>query len=337
MMRILAFLLAGVVFASAACAQQEESLPVLYAAPNFHLTDQNGQAVSLSDLRGKAWVVDFIFTQCAGPCPVMTSKMVGLTHSIHSPNVRFVSFSVDPANDTPAVLRQYAKDRGATDPRIHFLTGDPKNIYDLVQSGFKLTAQPASKETPILHDEHFLLVDGDGNVRGAYMSNDDEAMARLVSDANTLAAQGVDWIARFPAINASLNATAGILLCIALMLIKANKVRAHAVTMILALVASTAFLACYVTFHYLKVKAGVTVTRFPDHPLRPVYLGILLSHTVLAIVVVPLVIMTVVRAARRQWDRHRRIASPTFWMWLYVSVTGVVVYWMLYQLAPRLG
>jgi protein SCO1/2/putative membrane protein len=121
-----------------------------------------------------------------------------------------------------------------------------------------------------------------------------------------------------------------------MMLIKGKRVRLHAITMILAVVASTAFLVCYVTYHVMRAQAGTGITKFPESPLRPVYLIILISHTLLAAVVVPLVVVTLTRAARRQWDRHRRIASPTFWIWLYVSATGVIVYWMLYQLAPRL-
>ena len=138
---------------------------------------------------------------------------------------------------------------------------------------------------------------------------------------------------QFPKLNASLNATAGIFLCFGMMMIKARKVRAHAVCMIAAVIASTAFLACYLTYHYLN---GGKPTRFPESPWKPVYLAILISHTILAVVILPLIVMTLTRAARRQWDRHRRIARPTFWLWLYVSATGVIVYWMLYELAPRI-
>lgn len=308
-----------------------------YPAPEFNLTDHEGRPVSKSDLAGKTWIVDFIFTRCPGVCPLMTQKMVGLAKTIKSSDVRFVSISVDPLHDKPPVLKQYAQERGATDPRMLFLTGDGKSIYQLVQNGFHLTAQPASETSPILHDEHFLLVDKTGNVRGAYASNDPDAMTRLVTDATTLAKPpnpNARLLARFPAINASLNATAGIFLCIAMMFIKANKVRTHATFMIAAVVTSTAFLACYVTYHIMK---GGVVTTFPDNAVRPLYLFILTSHTILAVATVPLVIVTLTRAWRRQWHRHKRIATPTFWIWLYVSFTGVMVYWMLYQLAPRMA
>jgi protein SCO1/2/putative membrane protein len=260
--------------------------------------------------------------------------------------MRFVSISVDPTYDTPAILKQYAKDQGATDPRFVLLTGQPKMIYELAEKGFKLTARPSLDGSVIEHDERFLLIDGQGGVRGIYHTQDPEKMAALVIDATSLtsgdgpnirSSPGPNpWVARFPAINASLNAISGILLCLAMMFIQIRRVRIHAALMIAAVISSTVFLACYVTYHTLKFQAGSAVTVFPTSPLRPLYLVILLSHTILAVVVVPLVVMTLIRAARRQWERHRRIAKPTFWIWLYVSATGVIVYWMLYHLAPRI-
>ena len=98
------------------------------------------------------------------------------------------------------------------------------------------------------------------------------------------------------------------------------------------MVTSGAFLASYITFHVLKHMAGSATTVFPASPIKPFYLTILISHSILAVVIVPMVIVTLVRAWRRNWSGHRRIAKPTFWLWLYVSVTGVVVYLMLYRL-----
>ena len=133
----------------------------------------------------------------------------------------------------------------------------------------------------------------------------------------------------FPAINASLNATAGVFLIFWYVIIRRKLVRAHAACMIVAVGASVAFLACYVTYHYMK---GGLVTRFPEHPVKPLYAGILISHSILAVVVLPMVVLSLVRAWKRQWDRHRRIARWTLPIWLYVSVTGVAVYVMLYRL-----
>ena len=107
--------------------------------------------------------------------------------------------------------------------------------------------------------------------------------------------------------------------------------------MISAFVTSVAFLACYLTYHTLLVRRHVFITKFPPSSLRPVYLTILATHTVLAIVIVPMILVTLSRAVRRRWPRHRAIAVWTFPLWLYVSVTGVVIYWMLYHVAPTLA
>ena len=134
----------------------------------------------------------------------------------------------------------------------------------------------------------------------------------------------------FPKVNASLNATSAVLLVIALICIKAKWVRGHVVFVLSAVTASTVFLAFYLTFHYYRAAHGIAVTQFPKgNSLRPVYHLILLTHTILAVVTVPLVAITLTRAYRKQWQRHRRIAVWTFPIWLYVSVTGVIIYWML--------
>lgn len=130
-----------------------------------------------------------------------------------------------------------------------------------------------------------------------------------------------------PAINASLNAASAVCLIAGFRLIKAKRIAAHRTAMIAALVCSTLFLISYLTYH-----AQVGSVRFPGHGItRLVYLTILGTHTVLAIAIVPLVIRTVWLAARRLDEAHRRIARVTLPLWLYVSVTGVVIYWMLYR------
>jgi protein SCO1/2/putative membrane protein len=336
---------------TARAARAEVSPEALYQVPQFRLTDQAGKPFGSADLKGKVWIVDFVFTRCLGPCPLMTQRMVTLSHTVKSPDVRLVSISVDPSYDTPEVLRQYAEQQGATDPRFVFLTGEPRTIYDLAEKGFKLTARPSVDGSVIEHDERFLLIDGDRGVRGIYHSNDPQSMEALAVDAERLAsssgsagagaggavgASAKAWMARFPLINASLNATSGVLLCLAMIFIQFRRVRLHAGFMIAAVVSSLAFLVSYVTFHALKAQTGSATTVFPASPIKPFYLTILISHSILAVVIVPMVIVTLVRAWRRNWGAHRRIARPTFWLWLYVSVTGVAVYWMLYHLAPRI-
>jgi uncharacterized membrane protein YozB (DUF420 family) len=130
-------------------------------------------------------------------------------------------------------------------------------------------------------------------------------------------------------VNATLNAASALLLASAFVFIKAGKWRAHGITMIAATAVSAAFLACYLTYHALH---GEKTTNLHSHDwLRYVYLAVLLPHLLLAVVMLPMIYLTLFRAYRRQWDRHRRISLPTFWVWIYVSFSGVVVYFMLYH------
>ena len=135
-----------------------------------------------------------------------------------------------------------------------------------------------------------------------------------------------------PTLNAILNATSGILITIGYVLIRRRRIRAHRACMIGAVVCSSLFLISYLTYH---VGFGKGVTRFTGTGIvRWVYLSILISHTILAVTIVPFVIVTLRRALRGEFLKHRRVARWTFPMWLYVSVTGVVVYFMLYHLYP---
>lgn len=132
----------------------------------------------------------------------------------------------------------------------------------------------------------------------------------------------------FPPLNASLNSASTVLLLTGYAFIKAGRRPAHIASMLGACVTSTVFLVCYLYYH-----AHHGVTRFPGTGLvRTTYFTILTTHTLLAAVVPPLVITTLVFAARSNWPKHRRWARVTFPIWLYVSFTGVVIYWMLYRL-----
>jgi uncharacterized membrane protein YozB (DUF420 family) len=134
----------------------------------------------------------------------------------------------------------------------------------------------------------------------------------------------------FPAINASLNGTSALLLASGRVFIARGKMAAHRACMIAAVSASTVFLMSYLYYH-----AHVGSVRFRGTGwVRPVYFSILTTHTILAAVIVPLVIITLSRGLRGRFDRHRAIARWTFPVWMYVSVTGVVIYLMLYKLWP---
>jgi uncharacterized membrane protein YozB (DUF420 family) len=131
-----------------------------------------------------------------------------------------------------------------------------------------------------------------------------------------------------PTVNAILNSTSAILLLVGWRLILRRQIQAHRICMASALTTSALFLASYLYYHYHTGS-----TRFPGTgTLRTVYLTILTSHTILAIVILPLILVTVARALRDDRPGHRRIARWTMPLWLYVSVTGVIVYWMLYHL-----
>jgi uncharacterized membrane protein YozB (DUF420 family) len=134
--------------------------------------------------------------------------------------------------------------------------------------------------------------------------------------------------ATFPAIDAYLNGTSAILLLVGRGFIKRGRMAAHRAVMIAALASSTIFLACYLYYHW-----HVGSVHFQGQGWsRPLYFSILISHTILAAVIVPMIIITLSRALRERFDRHRAIARWTYPLWMYVSVTGVIVYFMLYHL-----
>jgi uncharacterized membrane protein YozB (DUF420 family) len=140
-----------------------------------------------------------------------------------------------------------------------------------------------------------------------------------------------------PAVNASLNGLSAILLTAGFIFIRQKKITAHRNCMISAFCVSAIFLVCYLTYHiYLAKVLHRGVTHFLNPPwFRPIYLVILFTHTVLAMVIVPLILITLFRALRERFDQHKKIARWTLPLWLYVSVTGVIVYLLLYQIFPQ--
>jgi len=144
-------------------------------------------------------------------------------------------------------------------------------------------------------------------------------------------------LADLPAVNACLNGYSAVFLSAAYYFIRRKNQVAHRNCMIAAFVTSILFLVCYLTYHgYLAyhLHQGPTVFRDPGW-FRPVYLGILLTHTVLAAVIVPLALITLQRALRQRFELHKRIARWTWPCWVYVSATGVLIYLLLYQIFPQ--
>lgn len=141
----------------------------------------------------------------------------------------------------------------------------------------------------------------------------------------------LSWLPEF---NASCNALCCLALCLGLLLIKSGRREAHVRAMVAATLFGVAFLVGYVTYHFF-VQPELGATRFNGTGrTRPAYFALLISHVVLAMANVPLVVVTLWRAHRRDWERHKRIARITWPVWFYVSVTGILVYFVLYHWNP---
>jgi protein SCO1/2 len=181
---VLAVLLGvGVVLAGLARSGSDEP-PVLGVLPAFALTNERGEPFGSADLRGKVWVANFIFTRCPTVCPLFTRKMGSLQPMAgeFGTALHLVSFSVDPQYDRPEVLRAYAEKAGADPSRWTFLTGDAEAIRATVMEGFKVSVGregPAEDFAGIFHGTQFVLVDGEGRVRGYYASGEAEAVDKL--------------------------------------------------------------------------------------------------------------------------------------------------------------
>jgi protein SCO1/2 len=167
---------------SAACIQPKP-LEILGQVPEFQLTAETGQPFDSKTLDGHVWVADFIYTNCDGPCPMMSSKMrLVQTSTAEYPDVRLVSFTVDPLHDTPPVLAAYAKHFKQDPARWYFLTGEMARLNDLGLNGFKLTGVDGS----LTHSTRFVLVDQQRRIRGYYISTDDAFMPKLMHDIRQL-------------------------------------------------------------------------------------------------------------------------------------------------------
>jgi len=436
---------------------------------DFSFTDRTGKTITNRDLLGKPWIVGFIFTRCAGPCPRVTGQMK-LLHE--RTGVQAVSLSVDPEFDTQEVLAKYAETYSGLEPgeedQWYFLTGDKREIYELIMSSFKMPVKEVIGEDrvpgfEVIHSVNIMLVDANGRVVGKYNALKDEEMAKLrriiegkqalpsgemlttSADPEVTAsssssadqsseqtapaatetaaepektpaatpessgkeaesskedndAQGdkgkqedeaktpaenaenpasaalistrphfearsgwfsplqlaavapafflgtattganapeagnppgevPEWVYNLPAVNASLNGLATVLLLAGYVLVKRRRLTAHKRVMLAAFATSVLFLGTYLVYH-----AYAGSRPFPGTgAVRAFYLTILVSHIILAAAVPVLAVITIYHGLREQWEKHRRIAKVTFPIWVYVSITGVIIYWMLYH------
>ena len=202
-----ALIIAGVLLVSAVVGRlawyrmrpAAANLPVIGRVPDFSLIDSSGRPFSQAQLAGTVWVADFIYTHCPGVCPLLTAQMAKLQGALvdeGAQRVRLVSFTVDPTNDTPEVLREYGKRFGAQPERWFFLTGERAALYSLIAEGFHLAVaeRPESEnrdgEGLITHSDRFVLVDRRLQIRGYYHGNEQESVQKLRQDIDLLIKEG---------------------------------------------------------------------------------------------------------------------------------------------------
>jgi|YNPBryunderm2012_1023409.scaffolds.fasta_scaffold51158_1 protein SCO1/2 len=148
----------------------------LLEVPPFTLTERSGKQVSRDDLLGKVWIASFVFTHCTGPCPSVTATMAKLQADlklVEEPNLRLVTFTVDPDRDNPQVLQNYAKNFRADPERWLFLTGEEAQIHELLRNGFRIHAAASANPKPppgqeYDHSTRLVVVDQQGRIRGYY-------------------------------------------------------------------------------------------------------------------------------------------------------------------------
>jgi len=332
---------------------QSEGSDLYGSVPPFTLKERNGQEVRLEDLRGKVWIASFVLIRCPdGKCPQVTRTVQRLQQELASrKDVRFVTFTVDPERDTPEELQTYAEAHQADPERWLFLTGSEETIEEFGKAFAFRSGKEKKGELP--HTQRLYVIDRQGNIRGAYqgirrMTGDtaldeewfEQDLRKLKKQVDRLLAPELPaWMpSDFPAFNASLNALASVLLLLGYIAIRLRLVRLHISCMVTTIFVSALFLASYL-FYHIAIKQGQP-TRFSEQwPQAPewvgyLYLAILGSHTLLAIPVTPLALYVAYLGLRDRLQKHVWLARWVFPVWLYVSVTGVVVYWMLYRLYP---
>jgi protein SCO1 len=184
LLAVLVLTVAALIVTMTACSQHTPSLDVFGDIPQFELVAQDGQPFHSQALAGKIWVADFIYTTCPGPCPRMTSQMREVQDAVLKiPDVRLVSFTVDPAEDTPTVLAAYATTHGAASSIWYFLTGSTATLQMLDRDAFKLGDINATMQ----HSTRFVLVDRQGRIRGYYDTLESSAIPKVIADIRALA------------------------------------------------------------------------------------------------------------------------------------------------------
>lgn len=333
------------------------------AVPDFTFDSASGGTLSLADMGDKVWVAVPFFVRCAGPCPSITTDIKErLVPALAGTDIKIVSFSLDPEFDTPETMKAYAEGRGIDLTRWHFVaSADEEAMHTFIRDGLKVPLQRNEEESApglaLTHGTRMPVVDPEGNIAGFYEIADPsrvlpdgssaatpEVAARLLDvrfrllAARALALAGEPFERRpspIPLFNAILNGISFTFLVLGIIAIKGGRKRLHAGMMRAAFVASAAFLGFYLYYHFVVQPLSGGPTKFGGTGIaQGLYLAMLLSHIVLAVVNLPMVLRTFWLAHKEDWERHRRLAKWTFPIWLYVSVTGVAVYLALYPFNP---
>lgn len=327
-------LLAWIAHACPVRAGEFTPLSSKLAVAPFTLTERNGTSVSLADLRGKVWVAHFFYPTCQQDCTKTVPTMRRLNQIFAGKSdVVLVSFAL--TGDDPQLLKQYARDQEAGETQWLFLTEDrskKQDVLAVVEKCFFQTARRKEQPKPgdeIDHTPSLMLIDREGNMHGYIDGRDHDSLPILAEHIRQLAAERYVQ----PAVNAGLNSLCTVLLLLGWMAIKGRRETLHKACMLLALATSAAFLASYLWFHFAVLDGQPTRFR-GEGMVRIVYFAILLSHTILAVAVAPLAMYVAYQGLRDHRPRHVRVARWTLPIWLYVSVTGVVVYVLLYQVYP---
>ena len=185
---LLSIVLCFVPFVISGCARVP---PVLRPLPDFALTAVTVDGTSPLDRRGmsgRVWIADFVYTTCAGPCPMLSANMAGLQKRLPK-SVGLLSFTVDPDHDSPEVLTVYARKFGADPQRWFFVTGEKPALVKLFRDGFQIAvaeSAAAPEGQNVAHTTKFVLIDGDGKIRGYYDGDDGASLDRLAADASRL-------------------------------------------------------------------------------------------------------------------------------------------------------
>lgn len=359
-------LLAALAFVMVACSRPSRMDVTSAGAPaprsalrfdevgDFTFQDSRGGTLSRADLLGAPWIGVPFFITCTGPCPSITRDIrAKLYVELEGTGVRIVSFSLDPERDTTEALDEYAKTLDIDRDRWLFVSASKESdMHDFVRLGLRVPVQRDREATDpglaVTHGTRMPVIDAEGQIAGFYDVADPalgqsppplaESNALLVARYALIGSRAKALAAgpsRIPAINATLNGTAFLLLIAGIVAIKNGAKKRHEHLMKLAFLASATFLGFYLYYHFAVLPISGGPTPFNGTGIwKTLYLLMLVSHVILAVVNLPMVLRTFWLAHKENWDAHKRMARWTFPIWAYVSVTGVLVYLVLYPFNP---